>query len=146
METYLCNGICHWKGSRGPKSLFGMFYFVAEALFYRLKLEWRIYSAISRPSVHNYIRRDNVLFFTAINTKAPVGLLLCIVCLDLPGKQAVEETAILLTQKYCSDSKKWHRRFSEGSFSLISRNMQIPGSWEVSYVSVQWQIWTSLYQ
>ena len=71
------------------------------------------YCATSRPSVHNCIRHDNVLFFTAINTMAPVGLLLCIVCLDLPGKQAVEETAIFLRQKYCFESKTSHCTVSE---------------------------------
>lgn len=51
------------------------------------------YCATSRPSVRNSIRHDNVLLFTAISNIAPVGLLLCIVCMDLPGKQVMEETA-----------------------------------------------------
>lgn len=44
---------------------------------------------------------------------APVGLLLCIVCLDLPGKQAVEETAIFLRQKYCFESANSHCKAGE---------------------------------
>lgn len=78
------------------ESLFGVFYFEAEGLILLTETGLKDYCATSRPSVHNCIRHDNVLFFTAINTMAPVGLLLFIVCLELPGKQALQETALFL--------------------------------------------------
>lgn len=70
--------------------------FEAEGLILLTETGLKDYCTTSRPSVHNCIRHDNVLFFTAINTMAPVGLLLCIVCLELPGKQALQETALFL--------------------------------------------------
>lgn len=98
-ETYFCNETCPWKGGTGYWVIIWYVLFWGRGLILQTETALKDYCATSRPSVHNCIRHDNVLFFTAINTMAPVGLLLCIVCLDLPGKQAVEETAISLRQK-----------------------------------------------
>lgn len=82
---------------------------------------------------------------------APVGLLLCIICLDLPGKQALQETALLLRYKYFTESKSSHCSVSKGNapslfFKDVKCKMQTPGSWKVLSVSVQQQNWTSLHR
>lgn len=101
------------KEAESPESLFFYFLFWGRRLMLQTETVLKGYSATSRPSVRNCIRHDNVLLFTAINIIAPVGLLFCIVCMDLLGKQAVEETAILLRQKYWFASTNLRCRDSE---------------------------------
>jgi len=50
---------------------------------------------------------------------APVGLLLCIVCLDLPGKQAVEETALFQRQKYVFESETCMAELVKGASLFV---------------------------
>lgn len=128
---HFCDGTCPWKGSRASWVIIWYVLFWRRGCILQPETVLKDYCVTCRPSVHDCIRHDNVLFFTAINTMAPVGLLLCIVCLDLPVKQPVQETAIFLKQKYCFKSENLHYGVSERSFCLLPCSMQRPGSLKI---------------